>query len=222
VESAASNNPIQTELIDGVLIVRVNRRENRSSLCIVTCGDLAQELVRADGDPDVKVVLLRGCDDFFTAGSDVVDFVNFPLLSLLPPALSFLDALSHSVKPVFAAVNGGAALVGTIMMLRCDLVYTANTVILQMPFVSLGVCSEAGVAMSLPTGQQNASELLLLWEPSTAARTERPGFVTAVVPYAGLIKSVRSKVPNDLHLPPPTYLPESYTESSGVDIQSAA
>ena len=130
--------------------------------------------------------------------------------------------ISRTGKPIVAAVNGGAAWVGTIMMLRCDLVYAADTVIFQMPFVSLGVCTEAGTTLPLLLGHQNASELLLLCEPSTAARAEHIGFVTAVVPYARFLKTGRPKASSEVQLSPPAYLPTMHIEEGGVYIQGAA
>ena len=193
--SASINNLIQTDLLDGILTVKINRPEKRNALNIAMYGALADALERADKDSAIRVVLLCGCDDCFTSGNDIADFVNFPPTGPDSPVLRFLNAITLAVKPIVAAVSGSAVGVGTTLLLHCDLVYAADTAVFQMPFVSLGLCPEAGSTLLLPQlmGHQRASELLLLGEVFTATRAEQLGIVTAVLPQADLLQSSRAK-----------------------------
>ena len=193
--SASANDLIQTDLQGGVLTVKINRPEKKNALNVAMYGALANALERADEDPAIRVVLLCGCDDCFTSGNDIADFVNFPPTGPDSPVLRFLNAITLAVKPIIAAVSGSAVGVGTTLLLHCDLVYAADTAVFQMPFVALGLCPEAGSTLLLPQlmGHQRASELLLLGELFTATRAEQLGIVTAVVPQADLLKTSRAK-----------------------------
>ncbi len=193
--SASANDLIQTDLLDGVLTVKINRPEKKNALNVAMYGALADALERADENPAIRVVLLCGCDDCFTSGNDIADFVNFPPTGPDSPVLRFLNAITLAVKPIIAAVSGSAVGVGTTLLLHCDLVYAADTAVFQMPFVALGLCPEAGSTLLLPQlmGHQCASELLLLGEVFTATRAEQLGIVTAVVPQADLLQTSRAK-----------------------------
>jgi enoyl-CoA hydratase/carnithine racemase len=186
---------IVTELQDRILSIRINRPEKRNALNVAMYGALADALAQADNDPTVRVVLLSGSVGSFTSGNDIADFVNFPPTGPDSPVLRFLIAMSSAVKPIVAAVSGSAVGIGVTMLLHCDLVYAAETASFQMPFVSLGLCPEAGSTLLLPQmiGHQRASELLLLGEAFTAVRAEQLGIVTAIVPQADLLQTARAK-----------------------------
>lgn len=194
-DSTATADLVQTECLEGILTVRINRPEKKNALNTVMYGALADALQRADEDPSIRVVLLCGCDDCFTSGNDIADFENFPPTGPDSPVLRFLVAITLAAKPIVAAVSGPAVGVGTTLLLHCDLVYAADTALFQMPFVSLGLCPEAGSTLLLPllVGHQRAAELLLLGESFTADRAEQLGIVTAVVPPAELLRTARAR-----------------------------
>lgn len=194
-DGAVTAEFIQSELQEGILTVRINRPGKKNALNLAMYGALADALRRADDDPAVRVVLFCGGDDCFTSGNDIADFVNFPPDGPDSPVLRFLKAVTLAEKPLVAAVSGAAVGIGTTMLLHCDLVYAADTAVFQMPFVSLGLCPEAGSTLLLPQliGHQRAAELLLLGEPFTAARAEQLGIVTAVVPQAELHRTARAR-----------------------------
>jgi enoyl-CoA hydratase/carnithine racemase len=193
--STDSDELIKTDLQDGILTVQINRPEKKNALTTAMYGELADALQRADSDPAIRVTLLCGCDDCFTSGNDITDFINFPPTGPDSPVLRFLQAITVAEKPIIAAVGGSAVGVGTTLLLHCDLVYAADTAMFQMPFVSLGLCPEAGSTLLLPQlmGHQRASELLLLGEAFSAVRAEQLGIITRIVPHADLLKTVRDK-----------------------------
>jgi len=65
-------------------------------------------------------------------------------------------------KPVVAAVNGVGVGIGFTMLLHCDLVLMARSARIKVPFISLGVTTEASASLLLPAvlGWQRASEVL--------------------------------------------------------------
>jgi enoyl-CoA hydratase/carnithine racemase len=167
-----------------ILRIQINRPEKKNALTADMYAAIADGIGAADADAGVRVVLIHGAGDAFTAGNDLHDFLaNAPRYSDAP-VFRFLNAVSHAEKPLVAAVSGVAVGVGTTMLLHCDLVYAAEGTTFALPFVNLGLCPEAASSFLLPTiaGYQRAAELLLLGEPFDAARAREIGIVTDVVP----------------------------------------
>jgi enoyl-CoA hydratase/carnithine racemase len=177
-------SPVLTAREGAVQRIQINRPEKKNALTADMYAAIADAIKAADADSGVRVVLVHGAGDAFTAGNDLQDFLaNAPRYSDAP-VFRFLNAISHVEKPMIAAVAGVAVGVGTTLLLHCDLVYAADGTRFALPFVNLGLCPEAASSFLLPTiaGYQRAAELLLLGEPFDAARAREIGIVTDVVP----------------------------------------
>ncbi|MBT2337980.1 MULTISPECIES: enoyl-CoA hydratase [Pseudomonas] len=150
----------------GLLTLRLNRPDKKNALTRAMYSQLAQALATADADPQIRAVLLTGSIDCFTAGNDILDFLEQPPNDLDNPVFQFMLKLLECRKPVIAAVAGPAVGIGTTMLLHCDLVYVSRDARLRMPFVNLGLCPEFGSSLILPRllGQARAAQLLLLGE----------------------------------------------------------
>lgn len=175
---------IVTAREDAIQRIQINRPAKKNALTAEMYAAIAEAIKAADADAGVRVVLIHGAGDAFTAGNDLQDFLaNAPRYSDAP-VFRFLNAISHVEKPMIAAVSGVAVGVGTTMLLHCDLVYAAEGTKFALPFVNLGLCPEAASSFLLPAiaGYQRAAELLLLGETFDAARAHEIGIVTDVVP----------------------------------------
>jgi enoyl-CoA hydratase/carnithine racemase len=164
--------------------IQINRPEKKNALTADMYAAIAQAIKAADADAGVRVVLIHGAGDAFTAGNDLQDFLANAPRTPDAPVFRFLNAISHVEKPMVAAVSGVAVGVGTTMLLHCDLVYAAEGTKFALPFVNLGLCPEAASSFLLPAivGYQRAAELLLLGEPFDAAKAYQLGIVSEVVP----------------------------------------
>jgi len=173
---------VQVSQSQGVMEIRLQRPERKNALTHEMYSAMCAALAAAEKTPAVRVVFLRGTDDCFTAGNDMVDFLNNPPAGGDAPVMRFLAQLVEMEKPVVAAVNGPAVGVGTTLLLHCDLVYVAKSARLQMPFVNLGLCPEAASSYLLPLmmGHQRAAELLLLGETISGDRAAQLGLANAV------------------------------------------
>jgi enoyl-CoA hydratase/carnithine racemase len=152
----------------------------------------------------VRVVLIHGKADCFTAGNDLKDFLQKPPSSGDSPVFQFLRGISTATKPIVAAVAGPAVGIGTTMLLHCDFVYASPNTRFQMPFVTLGLVPEAASSLLLPmlAGYQRAAELLLLGKPFTAEKALAAGIVTEIVPEGGLLERALETAANLAALPP--------------------
>jgi enoyl-CoA hydratase/carnithine racemase len=187
-----------------VLTLRLNRPERKNALNREMYSALADILKSADIDPEVRVIVLTGADEFFTSGNDLSDFLEEPEIHEHHPVVRFMEGLRDCGKPVVAVVRGHAIGIGTTLLLHCDLVYAAAEAQLQLPFVNLGLCPEYASSYLIPraVGQQKAAELFLLGEPFSGADAANLGIVTGAVPGDQLDEYANAKIMRLAHQPP--------------------
>jgi enoyl-CoA hydratase/carnithine racemase len=163
--------------------IQINRPEKKNALTGAMYTAFAEAILAAERDPAVRVMLIGGAGDAFTAGNDLQDFLAHAPGGRPRPQLDFLQVFSHATKPIVAAVHGVAVGVGTTMLAHCDLVYAAEGAKFSMPFVNLGLCPENASSFLMPAilGYQRAAELLMFGEPFDAAKAREIGLVNAVV-----------------------------------------
>lgn len=187
-----------------ILTLSLNRPERKNALTLAMYSALAELITHADTDAQVRVIVLTGSDEFFTAGNDLLDFMNEPDIHPQHPVVRFIDALRNCKKPVVAVVRGHAIGIGTTLLLHCDLVYAADDARLQLPFVNLGLCPEYASSYLVPrlVGQQKAAELFLLGEVFSGAEAEAMGLVTKAVPWDELTEYAQAKIARLAQQPP--------------------
>jgi enoyl-CoA hydratase/carnithine racemase len=162
----------------------IARPQRRNALTWEMYEALDAALADAEADDQVRVVVLRGTDDAFTAGNDLEDFLRRPPAASDAPVFRFLDRVANAAKPLVAAVTGPAVGIGTTVLLHCDLVFAGEGARFALPFVKLGLVPEFASSYLLPmvAGLARARELLMLGEPFDAQAAHAAGIVTRVVP----------------------------------------
>jgi len=169
---------IDTTVDQHILLIGINRPKKKNALTPEMYKAIGEALVDADTNPTIKAVLVHGTTGAFSAGSDLSGFdkrdPNQP-----PPAGQLVAVLHEFRKPVVAAVSGLAVGIGTTILLHCDLVYASHDTRFRMPFISLGLCPEAGSSLLLPAtvGLRQASEVLLLGDFFSTAKAIELGIV---------------------------------------------
>lgn len=172
-----------------------DRPEKKNALTVRMYAALVEALQAAAADASVRVVVLTGAGDAFTAGNDLVDFMQDPPTGEDSPVFQLLLTLASYEKPLVAAVNGAAVGIGATMLLHCDVVYAASDAKLTMPFVNLGLCPEGASSYLLPriAGHAKASELLLFGEPFDAQTAHDVGMVSRVFAAEGFRAAVHAR-----------------------------
>ena len=177
---------IVTETAGAVARIQIARPQRKNAITADMYAALALALQAAEEDDSVRVILVHGQGDVFSAGNDLEDFLRAPPQDADAPVFRFMAALSGAAKPVVAAVNGAAVGIGTTMLLHCDLAYCADDSRFSLPFVNLGLCPEFASSLLLPlaAGYQRAAEKLLLGEPASAEEALAMGLVNRILPPA--------------------------------------
>jgi enoyl-CoA hydratase/carnithine racemase len=193
-----------------VLGVTLNRPERRNAITVAMYSALADAIEAAGADDAIRVITIRGEGVDFTAGNDLLDFVNAaPREAEDIPVWRFLRALARNRIPIVAAVHGNAVGIGTTMLLHCDLVVAAGSARFSLPFVDLGLVPEAASTLLLPrlAGRRKAARHLLLAEPCGAEEAMDLGLVSHVVSddelddaFAAIVANLLAKPPEALRL----------------------
>ena len=186
---------IRVDITDGVATVAIERPAKKNALTQDMYEGLVEALVRAGNDEAIRVVLLHGAEGVFTAGNDLLDFMQSPPAGEDSAVFRFLVAISTLDKPVVVAVDGPAVGIGTTLLLHADLVYASERARFHMPFINLGLVPEGASSLLLPrlAGYAKANELLMFGEPFDAQTALGIGLVNEVLPAEALLPRARSR-----------------------------
>ena len=181
---------IEVKNESGILTLTLKRPDKKNALTNEMYGALADAIESVENDPAVRVVLIRGEGDSFTAGNDLGEFAAVAAGKATGErhVTRFIHSLGRATKPLVAAVQGRAVGVGTTMLLHCDLVVLAENALLSTPFISLALVPEAAssILMPLRIGYARAFELFALGEPVAANVALQWGLANRVVPLEKL------------------------------------
>ena len=124
--------------------------------------ELRDCLAEAQENDAVRVVVVTGAGNAFTAGQDLSEMTTGGEAGAEHGFPSFMDRLCQFDKPLIAAVNGVGVGIGLTLLLHCDYAYIARGARLRAPFITLGVVPEAAASYLLPAliGHRNAIDLL--------------------------------------------------------------
>ena len=177
---------VVVEVKDRIALLRIDRLDKKNALTDAIYRALGDAIAAADADDDVRVLVLTGTGDSFSAGNDMVDFLNQKGTFETTGACYFMRKLYDFRKPAVAAVNGLAIGIGTTLLLHCDFAYAAESASFRMPFVAIGIAPEFCSTYLLPAmlGHRRAAELLYTSEKFDARKALECGLVNAVVPDA--------------------------------------
>ncbi len=178
---------LDAQLQDGVLTLAINRPDAKNALYGELYLHIAKALQDADQSSQVRVVVLRGAGDDFSAGNDMQDFMGYiqqPPTSKagdLPP-FALLKTAAQFSKPLIIAVSGVAIGIGVTILLHADLVYSHSKAIFQLPFVSLGLSPEGASSQLLvqQAGYHRAAAILLTAQKFNAETALQSGLLNHI------------------------------------------
>ena len=180
-------------LVDGVLMLMLNRPEKRNALDSATIAALTAALERADLNAAVRVVALRGAGKDFCAGADLGELLasvdqsmaeNERNAQLLGDVFVKIRQLP---KPVVAIVHGRALAGGAGLAMACDMVLAAESASFGFPEIQRGfVPAMVLTILRRLVGERVAFDLAATGRSLTATEATAHGLVSRVVPDAEL------------------------------------
>jgi enoyl-CoA hydratase/carnithine racemase len=174
---------------EGVALVTLDRAEKKNALSIALRDQVSDELDRLAGDEAVKVVVITGAGDVFSAGFDLREFEQPELADeLWASSDRFHATVLQFPLPVVAAVNGPALAGGFDLAVMCDLRVAADTARFAHPEITFGDVVY-GPLHDL-VGGAVARELCFTGRVVRAEEAKELGLVSAVVPGGELLDAV--------------------------------
>ena len=191
----SSEPEVVTERRGHVLVVRINRPEQRNAFNGAVMVGIGHALLTAEADPEIRAVVLTGTGDkAFSAGMDLKEFASGGRAiaeadqEAVATFSAFTGGTGGTSKPVIAAVQATALAGGLELALACDLAIVAEDAKLGLPEVKRGLFAAGGgmyLARRIPLAK--ALELTLTGDPVTPAQALAIGLINATAPAAEVL-----------------------------------
>ena len=167
--------PVHFDKQGPVVVLTLDRPEKRNAFDSALTAALDEALNAFEDDPALRVAVLTGGTQFFSAGTDVVAWAGEPT----PRGGPYGIAGRRLQKPIIAAVEGIAAGGGFEIALSASMIVASTTASFSLPEVGLGLIAECGGLFRGPRALplNIARELLLTGAPLGAERAHALGLV---------------------------------------------
>lgn len=185
---AVLTDAVLTELKDHVLRITINRPDALNAVNADVARGIAEALIRADEDPEVRCVLFTGAGDrVLSSGADLKAMSRGQ--NVVPQDAPYAEyGFGGSTdktcsKPIVGAANGSAYGGGVEMLLQADVVIVERGREFALPEVKVGIFAGAGGVYRLPAmlPRAVALDMLLTGEPISAERMYELGFASRLV-----------------------------------------
>ena len=188
---------IKTTIKNKICTVKLSRPEVRNALGLEMREELKDFFTVIKDRDDVKVIVLTGEGNAFSAGGDLSALKEVDAVSgrkRLQSGHEMIQSILNLEKPVIAAINGPAAGAGVSLALACDMIIASNSSILIQSFVQVGLIPDLGSIYFLPrlVGRHRALELMFLGEKITAQQAHNIGIINRVVETEALMDEVNA------------------------------
>lgn len=177
---------------DGIAVITMNYLKNLNAIDEQMADELLYVVDRAEKDPAVKVVVLKGPRKAFSAGGDIGYFYQLiqeggevNMDGLISKVGSVADGMKRMSKMVITSVCGAAAGAGVSLALAGDFMICADNAKFILAFVNLGLVPDTGATYLLAKsiGTSRTMELAATGRPMGAEEAKELGLackVTAV------------------------------------------
>jgi enoyl-CoA hydratase/carnithine racemase len=169
---------VLTERRDRVLVITINRPDQRNAVNAAVATGMADALDRLDAEADLSIGVITGAGKGFCAGMDLKAFVTGERPWAGDRGFAGITQRA-AVKPLIAAIEGFAVAGGLEVALACDLIVAARGARLGIPEVKRSLVAAGGGLLRLPRmlPRNIAMEMALTGDPILAERGYELGLV---------------------------------------------
>jgi enoyl-CoA hydratase len=177
-----SEQAVLTERREAVLVITINRPDQRNAINGDVAAGIAAALDELDADPGLSIGVLAGAGKGFSSGMDLKAFVTGDRPWVGDRGFAGITQRA-AAKPLIAAVEGFAVAGGLEVALACDLIVASRGTRLGIPEVKRSLVAAGGGLLRLPRvlPRNVAMELALTGEPILAERAHELGMVNRLV-----------------------------------------
>lgn len=183
----SEESPLLVTRDGAVVILTLNRPDRRNAIDRAMRKALKKELWRADGDDDVRVVVITGAGTAFSSGVDLPEALSGPPLGSEGPTPT--QVLRGISKPVIAAVNGPCYTGGYELAVNCSFIIASDRAEFADTHAQIGLLNGWGGSAMLPRmiGLPAAIQFILSGEPIDGHTAARIGLANEVVEHDKLL-----------------------------------
>jgi methylglutaconyl-CoA hydratase len=186
---------VRADFAGGVARLRLDSPGNRNALSAALLADLTREIEKAQGNPEIRVLVLGHTGPAFCSGADLREQTAGLSEGLPAPGVGALAPLFQQIldcpKPVVCAVGGAARAGGLGLVAACDIAIAAESATFATGEVRLGVAPAVLSVVVLPkVGRSAAARLFLTGATIGASEAQAIGLVSQVVSDPELGKAV--------------------------------
>jgi enoyl-CoA hydratase len=169
---------VLTERRDRVLLVTLNRPDQRNAINAAVARGIAAALDELDADAGLSIGVITGAGKGFCSGMDLKAFVAGESPTVEGRGFAGITQRA-AAKPLIAAVEGFAVAGGLEVALSCDLIVAARGARLGIPEVKRGLVAAGGGLLRLPRmlPRNIAMEMALTGDFILAERAAELGLV---------------------------------------------
>jgi enoyl-CoA hydratase len=182
--------PVLTERRERVLVITINRPEQRNAVNRAVADGIASALDELDADAGLSVGVLTGAGKGFCAGMDLKAFVAGERPWAGDRGFAGITQRAAE-KPLIAAVEGFAVAGGLEVALACDMIVASRGARLGVPEVKRSLVAAGGALLRLPRvlPRTVAFELALTGDPIDAERAHALGMVNRLSEPGGALEA---------------------------------
>lgn len=186
---------IQYEPLGRIARISHARPQRRNAQNVELLDELDHGLQRALADPEIRVIVIAGQGDHFSAGHDLKDAAMHRRQITPEDRYDFEDErylgyclrLWDAPKPVIAQVQGACIAAGFMVANMCDLIVAADDAFFADPVVnSFGAAAVEVLVHPWVMGLRQAKHFLYTGGRMSAQEAHAIGMVNQVVPRAEL------------------------------------
>ena len=184
---------IRLDKSGSVATITIDRPKVLNAIRFQTMLEIQSSLKDIEADNNIRVVVLTGAGEkAFISGGDISVMARgdgyIETLTEVPKGQAICSEVENFPKPVIARINGIALGGGTEVALSCDIRIAAETVIMGLPEIKLGIIPGYGGTQRLQrlVGMGKAKELIFTGDHISAQEALNIGLVNQVVPLAQL------------------------------------
>lgn len=181
---------IRVEDDRGVRLITWDRPDALNAMSI-ELWDGTRDAIAAAADDGARAIVCTGTGRAFTVGQDLGEMTDPRAADPTRGFRGLMTVLEANPVPLLAAVNGMAVGFGTTFLPWCDVAFAAESARFRVPFVSLGVTTEAGSSTALveAMGSQAAAAFVLGGDWLSASEAATSGLVLRVLPDDELLET---------------------------------
>jgi enoyl-CoA hydratase len=180
-----------TRLPEHLMLIRLDRPKARNALSRALLVELAAALEQAEGDGDVRAVVVTGDEQAFSAGADIKEMADggIPMWGQAD-RLKAWKGIERFGKPLIAAASGWALGGGCELLLLADIVVLGDNARLGFPEVKIAAFPGDGGTQRLPRaiGKNRAMWMMMTGETIDAATACAWGLALESVPQARCVE----------------------------------